>query len=359
MKHENGSRFLKHLLVLIALVSINFICLSQSCTPQGDQVTYGSNNVWIGYMYQETNLTNYKGFTNRGGLSGTFDETLAGANGTIATNGCYISTKQFSARFLLKKPFSAGTYTIIVGAAGGYRFSLDGGTTWAINNWVDQAYNTTNHSVYLKGTYNLVLEYFVTGANNRSSFSVSTGLLPLSIKKWSANIQSPGKVRLSWVTDAVIDFDHFIIQRSINATQFINIATVENKNDNNNISYPYEYIDKEVPEGVSYYRLVMVDKDGTLRNSDIQSISTKSDGALTVFPTIVENRQLRIRSNKPIMNGRIELVSLFGQVVQTINWTNDSFSQNIIINNTVTPGNYLLKVSDAKGMIELKKIIIH
>lgn len=358
MKCKTLSTLLKRLFAVLLLMGIFSYSFAQNCTPQGDELTYGNNNVWIGYVYQETNLTNYKGFINKGGVSGVFDESFVAQNGTMNTNGCSISTKQFSTRLLLKKSFAGGTFSITAGASGGYRLSLDGGTTWAINHWTNQPYNTTHYSVYLKGNYNFVLEYFITGNENRVSFSISTGLLPLSLKNWSASLQSAGQVRLSWVADAVIEFDHFILQRSINGKYFFAIQSIQNKNNTNNISYAYEYLDKEVPEGVVYYRLVMVDKDGTLRNSVIQTISSKSTAAFTVFPTIIQNNQVGIKTTTAITNGKVELITLNGQPVQSEKWPEGSFSITVKLNTVITHGTYFIKITDDKKVFEIKKIII-
>ena len=36
------------------------------CTPNGNPAVYGTNNTWIGYMYQGMNFDTYKGYINQG-----------------------------------------------------------------------------------------------------------------------------------------------------------------------------------------------------------------------------------------------------------------------------------------------------
>ena len=38
------------------------IVKSQGYSPLGDQTTCGTNNTWIGYLYSNSNLTNYVGY---------------------------------------------------------------------------------------------------------------------------------------------------------------------------------------------------------------------------------------------------------------------------------------------------------
>lgn len=145
------------------------------CSPQGNQTSYGTNNVWRGYMYNNTNFGNYRGYTTEGNASSpNFDQDFGGDNVNFTTYNCFVNTETFSARYKLTKTFTNGTYDFTIGGDDGYRFSIDGGNTWVINQWNDQSYNTTTYTVQLNGTYNLVLEYYENTGGNRLSFSVST-----------------------------------------------------------------------------------------------------------------------------------------------------------------------------------------
>lgn len=144
---------------------------AQACTPQGNPAVYGTGNTWIGYMYQGKNFNTYKGYITEGNSSAQFNEVFGGAQTNFATNGCSIYTDTFSVRFRLSKTFAAANYAITVGGDDGYRLSLDGGATWAINRWNDQSYTTSTYNIYLDGTYNMVLEYYESFGDNRISFT--------------------------------------------------------------------------------------------------------------------------------------------------------------------------------------------
>jgi hypothetical protein len=146
---------------------------AQACsTAQGDQNAYGSNNVWIGYVYTGQNFNTYMGYVNEGATgSPNFDESFGGATVTYNTNGCSITTDNFSVRYKLSQPLT-GNYTITVSGDDGYRLSLDGGTTWAIDNFTDHGYQSTPITVNLSGTTNFVLEYYENGGDNRVTFNM-------------------------------------------------------------------------------------------------------------------------------------------------------------------------------------------
>jgi hypothetical protein len=160
--------------LVILLLSSNGQVQAQACaTAQGDQTTYGTNNVWIGYVYTGQNFNNYQGDVTEGtAASPNFNETFGGG-ATYGTNGCSITTTHFSVRYKLTQSFASSNYTITVGGDDGYRLSLDGGATWVINMWQDQSYATSTYTVALNGSYNIVLEYYQDAGANRVSFNIA------------------------------------------------------------------------------------------------------------------------------------------------------------------------------------------
>jgi len=147
---------------------------ANACTPLGDQTTYGTGNTWIGYAYQGRTFATYKGYVNEGSsTSPNFDESFSGNNVSYNTNGCPVTTEDFAMRYKLTKTFVNANYSITVGGDDGYRLSLDGGSTWVINNWNDHAYTTTTYTVALNGTYNMVLEFYENGGANRVSIDIT------------------------------------------------------------------------------------------------------------------------------------------------------------------------------------------
>jgi hypothetical protein len=192
---------MKHFFGVIACLLINYnVSNAQSCTPLGDEITYGTNNIWIGYAYDNINLTNYSGFVNEGTVANAaFDQSFGGDNVMYATNGCSVSTSTFSMRYRLTKTFANDTYMFTVGGDDGYRLSIDGGATWLINRWSDQSYTLTTQTVALNGTYNLVLEYYENSGGNRISFNV----VPVCVGTGSTSVYGAGNIWNGYVYDGV------------------------------------------------------------------------------------------------------------------------------------------------------------
>lgn len=148
-------------------------------TPAGDQVSYG-NNTWIGYVYSGLNTSNppsniatapYRGYITQPEI---FDQDIS--TGSLSGgNLCGTYADQFFIRYKMARNFTAGYYTFTIGGDDGCRLSLDGGSTYIINSFVDHSYTTyTSATVYLSGNVNLVLEYYEQGTNSRVSFNYTS-----------------------------------------------------------------------------------------------------------------------------------------------------------------------------------------
>lgn len=334
------------------------------CTGSGNTATYGASKTWIGYLYQGNNFEQYRGFINKGnGANMDFDENFGSSNGAFATSNCGITTENFSARFRSRTALT-GNYQFTVGGDDGYRLSLDGGATWVINEWQAQSYKITNLTINnLNGIYDMVLEYYENGGDNRLSFAaVNTNaplsLLPVTIIDWSAKVINTNSVALNWKTADAVNFDHFIVQKSTDAQNFRDIAQVAGKTGNQVQSYTYT--EQNVHSSKAWYRLAMVDKDGSIRYSAIVAVSIQQADAIRIYPTIVESNQVFIESNKKVGRVMIELVDMNGRIAQTeqrsLSAGRQSFGLNAVA--AQTSGAYMIRITGDAGIVAKQSIII-
>lgn len=141
------------------------------CVPAGNQTTYGAGS-WIGYVYNSATpgaFSTYSGFVTE---STTFNRTHTSATGAT-TNLCFNNQDLFTIRYKNTTNFPAAYYTFSVGGDDGVRFSVDGGATWLINNWIDQGYTVSSNPtpIFLSGNVNMVFEYYENSGGAQSSFS--------------------------------------------------------------------------------------------------------------------------------------------------------------------------------------------
>lgn len=335
--------------------------VAASCTGNGNPASYGTSNTWKGYLYQGKNFDAYKGFITEGNNTNmNFDEDFGGSNTTFSTSNCSVTTEQFSARFRLRKTFSAGSYTITVGGDDGYRLSLDGGSTWVIDKWNDQSYNVTTYTGTLSGSYDLVLEYYESGGDNRISFSLSSGILPVTLTNWSAIPVAANKVQLNWKTATAINFHHFVLQRSMDGNTFSNIQAVAAHNNNSNTEESYSYTDMVSFNGTLYYRLAMTDIDGSTKYSSVAPVNMKSESMVKIYPAIIDNGTVYIESGKQVANSKIEIFDMNGRMMvnATINLGLSRQSLSLQSNGKPAAGSYIVRVTGNNEVLAKQVIIV-
>ena len=195
--------------------------IQPGCTSTDDPSVYGTNDVWRGYVYDNADFTYFKGTVTEGTLGNPFfDQGFGGNNVTYNTNCCPVYTETFSVRYRLQKTFINSSVTFLVGGDDGFRFSLDGGTTWVINQWSDHRYTATSYTTTLNGTYDMVLEFYENGGGNRVSFDLNSTILPIQLIQFNGTVYNE-QVQLNWTTSSSSNTDHFIIEKSTDGQLFL------------------------------------------------------------------------------------------------------------------------------------------
>jgi len=135
----------------------------------------------------------------------------------------------------------------------------------------DFGITSTNYSAIQKFTITLSGNSDVAFVSyNNKSFNV-IGALPLSLADFSCK-QVSNKTQLNWSTTMEENTSHFTVERSIDNNEFTAIADVK-ANSNSTTTRKYTHADNQPAAGTNYYRLKMVDKDGSFTYSKIIMIN--------------------------------------------------------------------------------------
>ena len=338
--------------------------MTKACTGTGDPSVYGTGNKWNGYVYTGMNFNNYKGHVIEGSsTSPNFDEGFGGDNVTYTTSDCSINTTQFSVRYRLQSTFPNGTYKFTVGGDDGYRLSLDGGSTYVINMWNDQGYNTTTYTAVLNGTYNMVLDYYENGGSNRISFTQTGGAtLPVTISSFTGIMEQNHKVSLDWKTMMEAQIDHYDVERSSDGANWLTVASVESKHTDSTHDYEldYNYTDAYPLSGTSYYRLMIAGKQGIENYSEVVSVSNSQVAGLKIYPTVVQNNTLFVESGKALPNARLEFFDLTGKKLGETTWSSLSGRETVSLSgrmSSLPTGTYLARLT-SNGQPVMNQLLI-
>jgi len=116
---------------------------------------------------------------------------------------------------------------------------------------------------------------------------VECAALEVSLISFNAKM-SNGTVKLDWATATETNNDYFEIQRSADARNWNAIGRNEGAGTVNSVRH-YSFIDSNPVDGVSYYRLKIVDLAGKADYSNVRAVDLKTVPTLSVYPNPATN----------------------------------------------------------------------
>jgi hypothetical protein len=177
--------------------------------------------------------------------------------------------------------------------------SLDG-KKWAMSGGV---VNTANH----------YLDY--TGANNLNWFTLApyNTSLPIMLSGFTATCQSAA-VLLQWQTQQEINSDYIEVQAGTDGSTWTALGQLKARG-NIFTTQQYTFTDN-TGNGRKYYRLKLVDLDGSFRYSPVYKVGCDiKDFSVTTFPNPVTINADIIFNGLQKKQVRIELLNAAGQLV--------------------------------------------
>ena len=114
----------------------------------------------------------------------------------------------------------------------------------------------------------------------------NASVVPVTLLNISAQVVQKN-VQVNWQTSQEINTSHFIIERSADGTNFSALGSVTAAG-NSSSTRNYSFKDNLPLQGISFYRIQMVDEDGRYKYSSVVSITLNAvQKNVTVFPNPV------------------------------------------------------------------------
>ena len=201
-----------------------------------------------------------------------------------------------------------------------------------------------------------------SGTNGSGVLSPVGGFLPIELLSFNAK-KVNNHVSINWATSSEIHNDHFLVERSLNGTEFTELALIKTKAKNGNSKSPLSYaaLDPAPNPGTTYYRLKQTDQNGTFKY--YQTVSVKFDKvnpvSFVVFPNpnkgeftidisgIEQDNEIELRvmdiNGKIVFKNTIEASSIQSSSIKVA--PKEPFTPGVYICNLLSQGiNYPVKV---------------
>ncbi|WEK36301.1 MAG: S8 family serine peptidase [Candidatus Pseudobacter hemicellulosilyticus] len=161
---------------------------------------------------------------------------------------------------------------------------------------------------YAEFTVNRFSEFWINGGGPDVP-------LPVTLSSFTAT-RNGGSTLLQWSTAQESNSQLFIIEKSLDGQLFTAIGTLPAAG-NSNQPLEYQFTDPQLRPGTSYYRLNMVDLDGSHRFSPVRTIQMEDDPfLLRYYPNPVVNGRLTLETGADAY--RVELTDMQGRLLMTL-----------------------------------------
>lgn len=179
---------------------------------------------------------------------------------------------------------------------------------------------------------------------------------PLPVTLVAVSVKnSEDAVVLSWKTATEIRSKYYEIERSTNPSKgFITIALMGSKNNGNGASYTYSDSDFSKSSEIIYYRLKMVDQNGTFAYSSIQGVRINSKIKSEIYPNPV-SQLLTIHAVDWKSVTRINIRTTKGDLVYQ---SKKGVASSQIDISQLAPAIYLVELQRSKGDSEFLRFVV-
>lgn len=155
---------------------------------------------------------------------------------------------------------------------------------------------------------------------------VSTAL-PVTLIQFKLN-RNNSKVVLNWQTQSEINFSHFELERSNNGQSFYPIATINSSNQLNGSNY--SYTDVATANGTTFYRLKMIDKDGSSTYSRVLTdVNNAINTPLVVYPTVSTGSVVKAIFTPVAKAAQLKVLDVNGKLMVAYNLQSGATNQSI------------------------------
>lgn len=263
--------------------------------------------------------------------------TVCSGNDLVFTADlAYCSTSSFT-----------GSPTISITGPGGFSETIDAGSTGTTPITLAGDYFLTGHTPSSPAQcMDCGRTVCMTVSQSEIDNCISTPL-PVGLTNFSVE-HSEMKSVLFWETESEQNSDYFVVERSEQGIDYTAIGMVDAKGNSDQRQF-YQFTDSQPISGTSYYRLKMVDLNGSICYSPIIS-GKRLDSSVQIIPN-PNTGNFYVSGLNGITN--LELCDLKGKVLET----KETEKEVVFFDLKQEPGVYLLRISNSKRIETIRVLL--
>ena len=183
-----------------------------------------------------------------------------------------------------------------------------------------------------------------------------TSALPVSLVKFTAQVQEDRTVKLDWTTSFETNNKGFLIERSKDLKAFEKVGEVGEVSANSSALKNYSLTDRTPYSGTSYYRLIQTDLSGLATAFPVKSVVIR-DNLYGIYPNPVVNGQSFILRLDEPETAVVNLLSVDGRVLPI--QKSGIESGNLLLKTTgkLSAGVYVLTVEE-RGQTRKYRLVV-
>lgn len=219
-------------------------------------------------------------------------------------------------------------------------------------------FNTNDSLPFTNTTDVMGIEFFTSDPGAYMlRIKQTSQLLPLNLTFLSAT-KEENKAHIEWRIETDTEIDHYVVERSYNGVVFEDLAQVKSKQSSE--EQAYHIYDDQPFSPISYYRLKIIQKDGSVRFTDVVSVSfERSLQQIRIYPNPANEQAIISYFSQTNEDISYEVFDAHGQLIhQGIEY--GSSQQHIVNINTIDwqAGLYMIRIFTSNGIGTTKKIVI-
>ena len=205
-------------------------------------------------------------------------------------------------------------------------------------NWPQNSWSITENGIYYQSAYIKLLSKFIGN---------SCGSLPISYLNFTATLLNENDASISWNALEEENITSYTLEKSTNGIEFSPITSfVATK-------LSYSFIDKNIQDGTSYYRLKINKTDNTYLYSIVKQLSKNKNIDWKLFPIPASNKIFLQNKSNASTAIHVEIISLQGIIQFKTTFEKNKNIEELDVS-SLKPGMYLIRIKEENQSSILK-----